>query len=332
MDDRSFYDVITIGDTMYDVFLQISEAAVSCSLDRTACQIAFAFGEKVPVESVIKIPGAGNASNAAIGAKRLGRKTAIVSIVGNDNIGDLILECWKEASVATDFVRRDHQYESNYSTILNFKGERTILIYHQPFTYSFPELPQAKRIYYTSLGPGHEVIEPAFLAYLSKHPETRVTFQPGTHQLRREAAAYSELLRRCDVLAMNKEEVARFFHLDQATDIAKRLNVMKASGVSIALLTDGENGSYAFDGTNAWYMPIFPGKSLERTGAGDSFTITFTCALDWGFSLPEALRYGTANAWHVIQQIGPQAGLAHREQLERTLRQFADIKAKPFSV
>ncbi len=332
MEDRSFYDVITIGDTMYDVFLQISEAAVSCSLDRAACQIAFAFGEKVPVENVVKIPGAGNASNAAIGAKRLGRKTAIVSIIGKDHIGDLILERWKDERVSTDFVRRDQKHESNYSTILNFKGERTILIYHQPFTYSLPRLPNAKRIYYTSLGPGHEVIEPAFFSHLSEHPDTKITFQPGTHQLRRGALAYAKLLEKCDILAMNKEEAARFFDLPQETDIAKRLQAMKASRSAVALLTDGENGSYAFDGTSAWFMPIFPGKSVERTGAGDSFTTAFTCARDWGFSVPEALRYGTANAWHVIQYVGPQAGLATREQLERTLRKFSDIKAQPFTV
>jgi sugar/nucleoside kinase (ribokinase family) len=75
-------------------------------------------------------------------------------------------------------------------------------------------------------------------------------------------------------------------------------------------------------------MPIFKGPIKERTGAGDSYTIGFLYALFAGKDLPEAMRFGTANAWSVVQAIGPQKGLLMKNEMEKTLKKFAKIKAR----
>lgn len=322
---RSSFDVLSIGDCMLDVFVTIHEASVSCRLDRTHCLLSLPYGEKVPVEAVTKIPGAGNASNAVIGFARLGCSTAMMSTIGNDDAGQAILGHWREEGVATHLVTRDKKLETNYSTILSFQGERTILVYHQPFTYHLPALPDVQWVYYSSLGKNHEAFERALLAHLKHHPETRVTFNPGTYQLRRGLTSLASIIARSEVVVVNKEEAERLLEW-QPTPIPTLLKKLFVYGMRTLVITDGKDGAYAMDEEGAWHCPIFPGKEVERTGAGDGFATTFSYARLHGKSVSEALRYGTAQAWSVIQFVGPQAGLMSRAKLEQVLRKFKGIQ------
>lgn len=319
-------DFLGIGDTMLDVFVQIEEAAIHCSLNRTDCQISFTFGEKIPVDNVIKMPGAGNAANASNGANRLGARTGILATVGKDLVGKEIIAQWKKNKIDTRLVTIDHQRDTNYSTVLTFQGERTILVYHEAYEYPWPKkMPLAKRIYYTSLGKQHEEFEAKLRQYLEVHPEVRLTFQPGTHHLRRPLESLKPIIHRSDIFILNKEEAEHLLRA-QPQPVERSLEAIHTFCPQTVVITDGEKGSFAFDGTTKWYCPSFPGPCVERTGAGDSYSVALTWAIDTGFPLDEAMRHGTANAWHVIQFVGPQAGLLDREGINRVLRKFSAIK------
>jgi sugar/nucleoside kinase (ribokinase family) len=324
---RSLFDVLAIGDCMLDVFVNIHEASVSCALRRDACQLCLPYGEKVPVEGITKIPGAGNSSNAAVGFARLGFATAMVSTIGNDETGQMILTHWRKEGIATHLVVRDKKLETNYSTILSFQGERTILVYHQPYRYTLPNLPKTKWIYYSSLGKGHERLEKQLLAYLSAHPTTKLTFNPGTHQLRRGIKAIAPVISRSEVFIVNKEEAELLLETGRIS-ADELLDQLHAHGARTTVITDGVHGSYATDGSESWHCPMFPGKEVERTGAGDSFATAFSYARFHGKTIPEALRYGTAQAWSVVQYVGPQAGLMTETKLEQVLKKFKRIQVK----
>lgn len=324
-------DVLSIGDTMLDVFVEINEGAVHCKADKTSCQISFVFGEKIPVESMTRVPAAGNASNAAIAAARLGLSAAICSTIGDDPEGELIRKRWKEEAVSVRYVSQPRGEATNYSTVLSFRGERTILVHHNAYTYQFPkQLPPIRRIYYTSLGKGHETLERGLLAYLAQAPKTRLTFQPGTYQLRRLATGMAEVLQHSDIVVMNKEEAELFLGRPAKEPIKKQLKRLQALGPRVSVITDGEQGCYAIEGKKAWSCKSFQVPCVERTGAGDAYTSAFTWAIDKGFSVPEAMRYGTANASSVIQFLGPHQGLLNREGLNKVIRQHQMIRPRPF--
>lgn len=326
-------DVLAIGDTMLDVFIDIDEARVECSIDKQRCEITFPFGEKIPVKSVTRFPGAGNASNAAIGARRLGLSSAILATVGDDEAGRSILTRWKQEGVDTRLVRTAKNQATNYSSIITYKGERTIFVHHEPYDYTLPKrLPVAKRLYYTSLGQQHLALEQALLTYLDQHPQIRVTFQPGTHQLRRLARGTQEILKRTDILVMNKEEAELFLEQPAGAPIAQQLERLLATGCRIAVITDGEHGSHAISQDGMWSCASFPVPSVERTGAGDSYATAFTWAIDKGYTIPQAMLYGTANAALVIQHIGPQDGLGDRQALDRMIKKFATITPLPLAL
>ena len=62
-----------------------------------------------------------------------------------------------------------------------------------------------------------------------------------------------------------------------------------------------------------------PRPPYEITGAGDALASTTVCALELGKNLGEALRWGSANASAVLQEVGAQKGLLSRPQLEKNL-------------
>ena len=321
------FDFIAIGDSTLDVFLQIHEATVSCQINKEQCLFCLEYAEKIPVESVVKIPGAGNASNAAVGATRLGLKCAIVSVLGKDDIGKEILQGWKKAKLSTKYVIIDEKQDTNYSTVLNYKGERTILSHSATRKYVLPEIDGAKWVYYTSLGPGHEHLETQLLAHLRKNPDQKLCFNPGTQHLRRGLQAIKPVIARADVFIVNKQE-AEFLLGDGQRPIHNLLLSFHRLGPKIVVITDGPKGSHATDGTRIWSLGIFEGPVIERTGAGDSYATAFVSAMHMGMEIPEAMRAGTANSWSVVQEIGPLKGLLSKTQLKSILKKFKREKAR----
>ena len=316
---------LAIGDSSLDVFVMIDEASVSCQLNKPHCLLCLNYADKIPVSHMAKIPAAGNASNAAVGAARLGAKSMILSVIGDDDIGQETLAYWKREKVSTQFVSRDAHHPTNYSTVLSFQGERTILVHHEPRTYTFPEVPSSAWIYYTSLGKGHERLERRLLAFLRQHPQTKMTFNPGSFQLRRGLESLKPVIKRSSVFILNKEE-AEVLLGQGALPIPALLDALSALGPEITVITDGPNGSYARNGGQDWHLGIFPGPDTERTGAGDAYATGFTLACMNNLPLDEAMRWGTANAWSVIKQIGPQAGLLDAKEMQHALAKFAKIK------
>jgi ribokinase len=318
-------DLISIGDSALDIFLHIHEASVSCQLNKSQCVLCLEYANKIPVESVTKVPGAGNASNVAVGARRLGLTSSLVSHVGMDDVGQEMLRYWKKEKVGTRLVHVDRMHETNYSTVLVFQGERTILMHSQPRTYQLPPLEPSHWVYYTAIGTRHERLEKDLLRYLKRSSPTRLAFNPGGTQLKRGLKALQPVIARSELFIVNKEEAERLLE-DGVRPVPNLLMSFVHLGAKIVVITDGPNGSFATDGKTMWHCPIFPGKIVERTGAGDSFGTTFVYALNRNWPLPEAMRAGTANAWSVVQKIGPQAGLLTTDELTRAMKKFAKIQ------
>ena len=62
-----------------------------------------------------------------------------------------------------------------------------------------------------------------------------------------------------------------------------------------------------------------PAPPVDRTGAGDSFSSTFTSAIILGKDPAEALSWGPINSMNVVQHVGAQAGLMPMEEVMKHL-------------
>lgn len=327
MPSHSAFDMIAIGESLRDVFYTIHDATVNCTLRKDQCLLCLEYAEKIPVEHVEKVPAAGNSANAAVGGARLGLKTALVSWVGQDAAGRHLLEALDEEGVELGYIEMDRKHRTSEATIITFKGEKTQLAYYQPRSYKLPKLPTARCIYYSAMGEKHIGFDTALLRELKHRPKTFFVFQPGTTHIKSGLAALKPLIARSDLFILNKEE-ANHLLMDGERTVLNMLQQFHNHGAKNVVITDGGNGATAWDGKDQWTMPAFPVQIVETTGAGDSFALGVTTAMLKGEPLSEALCWGTANSWSVVQHIGPQKGLLTTSQMQRVLKRFSKIQRK----
>ena len=103
---------------------------------------------------------------------------------------------------------------------------------------------------------------------------------------------------------------------DNQNLIKKLLFGLKSLGAKNIIITDSNNGSYAYSEDNKMYsLGVVSVDAIEKTGAGDAYTAGFLSAISKNQDLKEAMTWGAINASSVIQKIGAQEGLITKEQL-----------------
>jgi ribokinase len=316
------FDIIAIGDATIDTFLFIHDIKIMETDGGKKAMINW--GDKLPVDEFYRTT-AGNAANNAVGSARLGMRAAFYTILGHDGGGREILHAMQKEKVSTRYILQDEQHGTNASTVISFKGERTILVYHEHRKYKLPNFVPAHWAYLTSTGPGFEKIYKDLVKYIDKY-EVRLGFNPGTFQLRAGPKANKIMLERTDLLSVNVEE-AQSWVGDCDRDPEELCEKLVELGVKAVALTDGRKGAYSYSKEGFYYLPEYPGPRIEATGAGDSFTTAYMAALFYGKSHAEALTWGPINAGSVVMKVGPQAGLLTRHQLETHLKKLKDFKA-----
>ncbi|MEK7088564.1 MAG: carbohydrate kinase family protein, partial [Patescibacteria group bacterium] len=198
---------------------------------------------------------------------------------------------------------------------------RTILIKHTEFNYKFPKLGEVSWMYLSSLASNSLEYHKEIVEFLKKNPETKLAFQPGTFQMKFGTENLKDIYERTEIFFCNLEEAQRILKI-QSKDVLVLSKGIAALGPKMVVISDGPNGAYFYKDGELWYNSIYPDiiPPLERTGAGDAFSSTFTAALALGKSPLEAFSWGPINSMSVVQYIGAQTGLLNREKLEEYLK------------
>lgn len=318
MDDE--FDLVSIGDASWDVFITPSEAETFCEVKTEESLIAFKYGDKIPVKS-LEFSVGGNAANNAVGAKRLGVKVAPILTLGDDSISNQIVETLIKESVNTLFVYRQKNTGSNYSTVIVVAGERTIFTYKEEKRYYFPkEFPKTKWLYLTSLGENFEEIYKKITDVVKKNPEIKLAFNPGSRQIRAGTDSMKGVLSHCHAVYINREEAETITGLKDSKGKEKDLlNKLTTLGPNLCIVTDGANGAFVFDGNSYYKSGVVPVDAYERTGAGDAFGSGCIAGLIKGRDIREALLWGTVNSASVIGYTGAQKGLLKESEISEWL-------------
>ena len=315
------YDFIAIGDLVTDAFIKLDSNFAHVDIDKGAREICMRFADKIPYEAVYEIPAVGNSPNASVAAARLGLRTGLVSNIGTDRWGKDCLAALKAEGVGRKFIKAHKGKKTNYHYVLWFDSDRTILVKHEAYEYSLPDIGEPKWLYLSSLGAAGDAFHDEIATYLEAHPKIKLAFQPGTYQMKLGIERLARIYKRTDVFFCNKEEAQRILKTD-GQDILVLLSGIRALGPKIVVVTDGPAGAYAYESEKMWHMPIYPDPKppYERTGAGDAFSATFTAALALGLSVTDALRWAPINSMSVVQYVGAREGLLTRGKIEELLK------------
>ena len=313
-------DFLAIGDVVTDAFIKIKDAQVHCNIDETKCELCVRFGDKIPYESVEEVRAVGNSANAAVSAARLGVTASLLAHVGNDYHGNGCVEELKKNNVDTTLIGVHDGLPTNYHYVLWYGVERTILVKHTAFPYSFPkDITPPKMLYLSSLGENTLEYHNQIADFVEAHSETKLVFQPGTFQIKMGIEQLVRIYQHTHLFFCNVEEAQRILQTDEKEIkvLASKLHML---GPKVVIITDGIKGAYGSNGKDLFFVPIYPHEPFERTGAGDAFASTVSAALLLGKTLEEALIWGPINSMSVVQAVGAQKGLLSREKLEEYLQ------------
>lgn len=324
------FDLISIGDCAIDTYISLINTEID--IKKGQKRLCLPFGCKIPVDSSQSLVG-GNAANIIVGGSRLGLKGAIYTNVGNDYDAQKILAKLKEEKVDLRYVSKNPNLPSNHNVVLDFQGDRTILVNHQLWTFNLPDLDRTRWIYLTSLAPSfiNSSIINQIVSFLER-TGSRLFYNPGTFQIKLGVRKNTKLLALTEVLIVNKQEAHLILGYQEVDNISikKLLKGLAVLGPKMVVITDGGDGSYSYDGEKFFELKVFPAQVVETTGCGDAYAIGVLCGLFYGNSIREAMRWGSANSASVIEQIGPQVGLLTYEMIQKRLKDHGKIVTKEF--
>jgi len=306
------FDVITIGSAIRDVFLPLGDIN---DYHKNFELLAHAdLGNKINLKSVYFATGGGG-TNTAFTFKNLGFRTAVFTVIGDDESGKEILKELRRNGINTDLVKRIKKGKTAYSVIiLSPQGERTAFVFRgvsdfKAVTYKSFKARTAKWFYLASLGGNFNLLKEFFI--YAQQRKINILWNPGGLELALGLKKLRGFLKKTQILLVNKEEAQKL--LKKSTDNLKEL-VQKLQAISgnLVVVTDGKNGAGAGDGKFYYQIPTIPVKVVNATGAGDAFGSGFLASMIKSVDIETALKIGIINSTSVIQKMGAKNGIINK--------------------
>ena len=263
----------------------------------------------------INTQGGGAVATAMVAASRLGIKTAYIGNLGEDSIGDTILDEFKREGVDVVGVTRlpNVQSLSSYVMINPANGTRTKF----PFRGNIPPivwdgqkkemLRQAKVLHLD--GTNYENAVNA--AKLAKEYGVTVSLDGCSRQQDNDKNKF--LASMVDILIMNAVYPTA---VSGKATIEESLLEISTWGPKIVMSTAGRDGVYAVIDNSVYHFKAYEAKVVDTTGAGDVFHGAFLAAYVRGKSLNECIGIAQLTAAIKCEQIGGRTGITDWQTVE----------------
>ncbi|ORE96096.1 2-dehydro-3-deoxygluconokinase [Stappia sp. 22II-S9-Z10] len=229
----------------------------------------------------------GDVSNVAIAAARQGAKVGMISALGRDQFGDMIMDLWHTEGVDTRYVTRhaeaptgiyfvDHG-EAGHSFSYRRAGSAAALMGPQDIP---PAAIEGARLLHlsgisqaissTACDAGFAAMECARAAGVTVSYD--LNYRARLWPLPRARAVIHQALRSADI-ALPGFDDASVLTGHTAPDAI--LDVYAALGPSVIALTLGADGAVVQDGAARHTIPAVPTEAVDASGAGDCFDGAF---------------------------------------------------------
>lgn len=290
------------------------------------------FKQAVQADRLTMLPG-GKGLNQAIAAARLGAEVTLVSAVGDDHFGSVILDYLKKNNVNCDFIEVVPGDTPVTDVFVNYQGEPAFLGLQQDTARKVGEflvqraeerIKEAKAVL-ISLEVSLEAVKSAIS--IAKRHETLVILNPAPPLKESEHLSYP-LLKDVDVLVPNTWEAAQIVRFkEKENDPAKLALQLYKLGARIACVTTSEAGCVvAANGAVKKYQTVRASPE-DTTGGSDAFCAALAIAMCEG--KPHAEMFERANAAGFLSVSKPTASdsMPTLEELEAYLAKHRKQKS-----
>lgn len=261
-----------------------------------------------------KIGGA--PANFAFHAGQFGFQSLAVSAIGNDELGDEILEELNQRNLCNLLERVDFP-TGTVQVALDEKGIPCYEILEGvawdniPYSEKLDEIARNRQVVcFGSLAQRNEVSRETINRFIDAMPESEDSLKVFDINLRQnfyDEEIITSSLKKCNVLKLNDEElviVGRMFGYPELSQSEACRRILDAYGLKMLILTCGTDGSYVFTAGETSFHPTPKVEVADTVGAGDSFTVSFIASILKGKSILEAHRCAVEVSAYVCTQNG----------------------------
>lgn len=268
----------------------------------------FKWGEHIVVENPISLNLGGNGGIFSIVASRLGLRTGINSIVGNDVFGGILLEKFIEYGINIQSIKIAKDLKTSATLgIATKNGERTLYHYigaSQNFNKNcldFNLISKSKLVhlcayYVMPKLEGEPTIE---IFKRCKKNGKIVSFDIVSDP--KNKWEIEDILKYVNIFLPNEDEAFNITKEEKPEKMAQSLLDM---GISIAIITMGSNGCFGVDKDSAVRIPAFKINAVDSTGAGDCFAAGFAYATLQPWELEKKLKFANAVGAISVTKVG----------------------------
>lgn len=309
--------------------------AVLCDIAATTVTPEAIAKKRIGLDT-LSVAGGGDGNNASIDLATFGESVRVVSRVGNDSIGGMLLNLLQAKGVDTRYVVVEEGAETTAAILLlGEAGSRTLSARHAGACDSVCEadvtdeaLQWADHLHVVNVlnmpdldGEGLEkLFARAHAAGVTTSMDMKV---PRAHH-DNPMGLIEGALKHCDIFMPSDHEIE---YLCGISDPEKARDFFKPYGMKIFGMKRGKEGVYVTDFEEEVYQgTIFKGDPVDVVGAGDAFTSTFVAAYKRGANLRDAALVASAASARVISQVGSTAGMRDCATL------LSDLEACGYSV
>jgi sugar/nucleoside kinase (ribokinase family) len=280
-------------------------------------------GATYMVEDVKFLPG-GDAVNEAITLANLGHRVALMTNVGDDEQGKMILGACEALGIDAGGVAVSRKYPTATSVVLiGMNGEHGFLSRpnHASAYYGLEDIDLGL------IGEGTKVLSigSLFCSKLLNDSELTAILKKAKEAgavtiadlvLDRADCTLAEIgtaLSYLDYIVPSIDEARHFSGKSELSDIA---DAFLAYGVGSVVIKLGAKGVYAKRGAEEYRVPTFASRVVDTTGAGDNFMAGFISGLVRGCALTECLRFGSGTAAISIGEVGATGAIHSLRQVQ----------------
>jgi 5-dehydro-2-deoxygluconokinase len=274
-------------------------------------------------------------TNIAVGTRRLGLRSALLTAVGADEVGDFVLDFLQRETIETRFIARKPGHRTSAVLMSIQPPDRFPLTFYRDncadreLTVEDVDrapIADSALIVLTGTGLSHEPSRGATMhaATRAKAAETTVIvdidYRPDQWPDRRTFASnVQRLLREADIAIGTEDEAAAAMDCDKSSDetagaivaLGPRALILKRGAAGATVFTRGERAGAGPREHREMSAPIvridvppFPVEVLNVLGAGDAFASGFIYGLRQDWSLARSARVGNATGAIIVTRHG----------------------------
>jgi len=277
-------------------------------------------GKLIAVDT-IELHTGGCATNTAIDLARLGEDVGIIGLLGNDGLGDFVLDRLRTEKVGIAGIRRTkHVGTSTCMVLSDVDGERSFIYYggaNNTFTendidFSLIENCDILFIAGSLLLPAFDGIPTATLLQRAQTAGKYTILDTAWDSTGRWMSAIAPCLPYLDLFIPSLEEAQMLTGKEDVQNIA---DIFFTAGTRNVVIKCGADGCYIKNATEEYYLDSYKVDVIDTNGAGDSFVAGFISGLLSGWDLKRCGEFANAVGAHCVGSVGASSGIKTKKEI-----------------